>query len=986
MLSRLVRVASLIVLTLLATTITARGLSAQTGTITGQVTSQSTAGPLQNVQVSIQELNVGSLTSGNGRYLLIAVPVGVHEVTVTSIGYGVQTVQVTVQAEQTAVADFELEIVALNLDEIVVTGTGAPTQRRRLGATIASVSSEELATAPITNIADALIGRLPGARGLISGGQTGAGSQIVLRGTASISQRQDPIIYVDGIRIDNRPEDARSVTTDRLMDINPQDIDRIEIIKGAAAATLYGTEASSGVIQIFTKRGITGAPRYSFSTDHQFLEFPRRFEDNCAYVGSSNSITCNYPYDNYEVFAYHQNYNLSVQGGTPNVGYYVSGRLMEEVNPSPNNELLNKSIRASFDFNNTDRLTSSVDVSFVDRKLITADPGWGDVFGNLMLGNPLRAGPDNPDGAYSPTKKSLVTENNQDSQNFLVNGRATYQWTNNIQSTVRVGYNFIDSRLSHFYPQGVVQSSVRGDKSLLDRRFSTTTIDFTTNWEQPLGDRMILSTTFGGQSFRETLKQDRAAVRVFGSPTLKTLSGGQEITGVSENYVEVINAGVFAQTQIGLDDRIFLTGGVRLDGNSAFGSDFGLQAYPKAGISWVVSDYDFWNVGFIDEFRLRGALGMSGLQPGAFDAQRTWNPSIDVGGGYLTPNNLGNSELKPERSTEIEAAVEAGLFGGRLGLEVVYFNQTTNDALLPIKPSAGSGFTNSQLQNLGQLKSWGLEISTNTRLIEREGLSVDLRVNPTYIKQWVSDMGGVADFRLGSRRRWQSLHEGLWPGIWIAPIADPNQPYKTTVPVDQITSINQISSNTLKNAAGGDSLVVIGIPQPNKMIDFGAVVRVGPLTIQNVFEGAAGFVQSNETLHLRMALKSNKLMAEVQKAVADPTTDPATKARLVDEYGRKHNGIISNTIFDGDYLRWAELTVAYRLPESFTSSFGSSGTTVSLGVKNVWVFSDYFNDFKLGWIDPGTRGLEANNAFLQNVDYLKTPTPRRFVLSIRTQF
>ena len=167
------------------------------GTITGQVIAQSTLEPLPNVQVSIQDLNVGSLTAGNGRYLLIAVPVGTYEVTVTSIGYGVQTAQVTVGAEETVVADFELEVVALNLDEIVVTGTGAPTQRRRLGASIASVSSEELGAAPITNIADALIGRLPGARGLISGGQTGAGSQIILRGTASISQRQDPIIYVD---------------------------------------------------------------------------------------------------------------------------------------------------------------------------------------------------------------------------------------------------------------------------------------------------------------------------------------------------------------------------------------------------------------------------------------------------------------------------------------------------------------------------------------------------------------------------------------------------------------------------------------------------------------------------------------------------------------------------------------------------------------------------------------------------------------------
>ena len=172
MLSRLLRTTSIIGLVIGTATFTAQGVSAQTGTVTGLVTSQSTSGPLQNVQVSIEALNVGSLTSGNGRYLLVAVPVGTYEVTVTSIGYGVQTRQVTVQAEQTAVADFELEIVALNLDEIVVTGTGAPTQRRRLGATISSVSSEELGSAPITNIADALSGRLPGARGLISGGQT----------------------------------------------------------------------------------------------------------------------------------------------------------------------------------------------------------------------------------------------------------------------------------------------------------------------------------------------------------------------------------------------------------------------------------------------------------------------------------------------------------------------------------------------------------------------------------------------------------------------------------------------------------------------------------------------------------------------------------------------------------------------------------------------------------------------------------------------
>jgi len=981
-----VRAVGLVGAVLLAIALAIGPVSAQTGTIAGMVTAETTGQSLSNVQVFITDLNIGSLTQGSGRYLLINVPVGTYTLGASLIGYGSQSVQVTVGAEQVVELNFELSSVALNLDEIVVTGTGAPTQRRRLGQTVVSVTSDDITAAPITSLADALVGRLPGARGLMSAGQTGAGSMIILRGSASISQRQSPLIYVDGVRIDNRSEDAQSVTTDRLMDINPQDIERVEVIKGAAAATLYGTEASSGVIQIFTKRGLTGAPRYSFSTDLQTLEFPRRFEDNCAYVTTENRVTCNYPYDNYEVFGYHQNYNLSVQGGTPAVGYYVSGRMMEEVNPSPNNELSNKSIRASFDFNNSERLSSSVDLSIVRRSLQTASPGWGDVFGNLMLGNPLRATPDNPDGAYSSTTGSLVTENFQESQNFLANAKIAYKWTDNIQSTVRFGYNFIDSRLSGFYPQGVVPSSVTGNRAVTDRRFATTTLDVTTNWEQPLTDRLLANITFGAQSFRETVASDRASVREFASPTLKTLSGGQSITGVSEGYQEVINAGLFFQAQVGLDDRLFVTGGIRLDGNSAFGSEFGLQAYPKAGLSLVVSDYDFWNVPFMDELRLRGAIGMSGLQPGAFDAQRTWNPQINASGGYLTPANLGNADLKPERSTEYEFALETGMFGGRFGLEAVYFNQTTNDALLPIRPSPGSGFTSSQLQNLGQLKSWGIEISTQTRLIQSPGFSLDLTVSPSYLKQWVSDMGDVDDFRLGSRRRWQSLYEGMWPGIWIAPIANPAQPYNTSVPVDQITSINQISSNTLKNSAGSDSLVVIGRPQPNQTIDFGAVLRIGNLTVRNIFEGARGFVQSNETLHLRMALKSNRLMADVQKAVADPTTDAALKAALVDEYGRKHNGIISNTIFDGDYLRWAEATVAYQLPDSWASSFGSSSTTVSLGVKNVMVFSDYFSDWKQGWIDPGTRGLEANNAFLQNVDYLKTPSPRRFVLSIRTQF
>jgi hypothetical protein len=261
----------------------------------------------------------------------------------------------------------------------------------------------------------------------------------------------------------------------------------------------------------------------------------------------------------------------------------------------------------------------------------------------------------------------------------------------------------------------------------------------------------------------------------------------------------------------------------------------------------------------------------------------------------------------------------------------------------------------------------------------------DLTISPSYLDQWVDDLGGIPDFRLGSRRRFQSLYEGYWPGIWIAPVVDPNEPYILSGPIESISSRSDISPNMLKAADGSDSLAVIGRPQPNFTMDVGTTLQFGAFSFSSVFEGATGFIVSNETQHLRNALGSNQLVADLDYALANPTS-AAERQPLVDEYGRKHPSVISNTIYDGDYLRWAEATLAWRVPEDWAAAFGSTSTTVSLGVRNVWVFSDYFNDFKGGWIDPGTRGLESDDAFTQNVDYLKTPPPRRFVLSIRTQF
>ena len=259
-------------------------LSAQTGTIVGTVTEASSERPLESVQVFIEGTGIGTLTNASGRFLLVNVPVGEHTVTAELVGYRSASQTVTVSAGESAVANLALTQQAIALDQIVVTGAGVATEKKRLGNTISTISTETLDNAPISNFSDLIQGREPGVVGLPASGTTGEGSQIRIRGSASLSQSNEPIVYVDGVRVDNGggfgTGDQNPVSAggqgqpSRLDDIPPDAIERVEVLKGAAAATLYGTEASNGVIQIFTKRGRQGEPRWTFQTDQAFIQTP----------------------------------------------------------------------------------------------------------------------------------------------------------------------------------------------------------------------------------------------------------------------------------------------------------------------------------------------------------------------------------------------------------------------------------------------------------------------------------------------------------------------------------------------------------------------------------------------------------------------------------------------------------------------------------------------------------------------------------------
>lgn len=229
------------------------------GTVTGTIIDASDGSPLPGVNVIVQGTTIGASTNADGRYEITNVPSGTQQIEARFLGYRSVTKDVTVENGETVELNFELSESAINLDEVVVTGTGGPVEKKKLGNSIGSIDVNKLDTAPISSFSDILQGREAGVVGLPSGGLTGEGSRIRIRGSASLSQSNEPIVIVDGVRVDRGGGFGGFVGTggggspSRLDDINPAAIERIEILKGAAAAALYGTEASNGVIQIFTK-------------------------------------------------------------------------------------------------------------------------------------------------------------------------------------------------------------------------------------------------------------------------------------------------------------------------------------------------------------------------------------------------------------------------------------------------------------------------------------------------------------------------------------------------------------------------------------------------------------------------------------------------------------------------------------------------------------------------------------------------------------
>jgi TonB-linked SusC/RagA family outer membrane protein len=749
------------------------------GTVTGRVTN-SAGQPLASAQVYLVGTGLGTLTAASGRYNVVNVPAGTYRVRVELIGNRTMEESVTVQANQSSTLDFTMREEALGLDQIVVTGTAGAARRREVGNSVAQINMARVQQ-PAANIDGLLQGRAAGLTVLPSSAMAGGGAMIRLRGNVSVTMSNQPLIYVDGVRVRsdayarNVPftgSDLRSGNdvASPLNDINPADIDRIEIIKGAAATTLYGTEAAAGVMQIFTKNGHTGRPQWTLQIDQGFARalkfgpdpseappgdsipslyrdsFPSRFAGLPNRGVSRAGGTSSYLFiDPWLRDALRQRYSISVGGGGESLRYFVSGTMSDEDGVLPNDNESRSVMRGNFSFSPLANLIFAWNSSYTKDKI--SNTAAGNNAHGLTL-NAFRR-----DRNYASNDRPEVVERMLDQEitseidHLITGGSVSWSPFANFTNKFTVGYDMAQIDNRNLRPFGFV-SAPNGIISSRRHQYEILTFDYVGNYTFTLRDDLRSTLSWGGQSVTDERRETSAYGENFPGPGRPVVSSGGTTLG-SESRQRVVNAGLFAQNVFDLKDRYFLTVGVRVDGNSAFGEDFGLQTYPKASFSWVASEED-WFPGEGTSLKLRTAVGQAGRAPGAFDAVRTWDPVGWGGQPAFYPRNVGNPALGPERTTEIEAGFDASFLNNRVTTEVTYYNRKTDQALFNVRQVPTLGFLDSQLKNVGEMTSSGIEAMVDAVVIRTP--SVEWSVGGTIYTNTgkVNSLGGATDFSIGN--------------------------------------------------------------------------------------------------------------------------------------------------------------------------------------------------------------------------------------------
>ena len=990
---------------------------AQQGTITGRVTDAATNQPIAAAQVAVVGTNQGTQTNTDGQYTLRGVGPGQVEVRVLRLGYAELRKGVNVAAGQSATLDFAMSAVAMTLNPVVTTATG---QQRRVevGNAIAQVDATALVESrAVSGMGDLLTSRAAGVL-VTPGTQTGAGTRIRIRGTSSLSLTNNPIVVIDGIRVESSTGSSSvsvgGTLPSRLNDLNPEEFETIEVIRGPSAATLYGTDAANGVIVMTTKKGTAGRPQWTYYTEQSAItdrnQYPTAWwgwrTGTTANTTSSvsNTVQCFLSQvvsgacaqDSVTSFnlvddkdatpfgvGYRQQQGLQLRGGSDVSRYFLHGEWETEdgVTKLPDFEkrfLSDRNLSLSsrqMDPGAMSRITgrSNLNISLPRNAEIQASVGYttqdiylprSDDAGTAGIAANIYGGPGfkynlNPAGdtlfgwrQFTP-RDVYQAETSQGVERMI--GSLNTNWRASDWLALRGNFgldytNRVDTQLCRFANCADTGTDRLGFKTDNRTNFFVYTVDAGATATRTLTQSLESKTTAGFQFYRNIFNRNGATGRQL-PPGATTVTAGS-VASADETTAESRTLGGFLEQSLAFRDRFFLTGAVRSDRNSAFGADFKTVFYPKLAASWLLSEEGFFpKTNWIDQLRVRSAYGASGVQPGTIDAVQFFSTSVYRGEAGDQPalvySSLGNRQLKPERSTEIEVGVDGTFFKSRVTTELTYYNKSSRDALISriLPPSIGTGAT-ARLENLGEVRNSGWEAMINAQVISRRAFAWDVSLNGSTNDNELVSLGNVPPIAGATQQQREGYPLYGWWSRRLLGYEDKDG--------NGIISYN--ANQTLSEITVSDTNEFHGYPLPKRefALTNGIELFNRALRLSAMIDYKGGHLVYNNTERIRCASRFNC------EGLINPDAPLFEQARTV--MVREHPSRSVAGFFEkGDFVRFRELSMAWTAPRSITQRiFRGRSLTTTLAARNLGIlWTDYLG------VDPeafGTTG-DAPSSF-----------------------
>lgn len=1022
----------------------------QQAAVEGTVTEAAAGASVAGATVRVEGTELGAFTSSDGSYRLTGIEPGQVTLSVSRLGFRSMQRTVTLGAGETLEVDFRLQTARISMEELVASVQAGAVQRRETGTDIGQIdmATEMETAAGSESFTDLLSGRGQNVQIVQGSGQVGVGSRVSVRSSTSLTQTNVPLVVIDGVRVSNEtrlvptdpnpdaggPIDTGGQSTSRFEDLNANDIESVEVIKGPTAATLYGSEAASGVLVITTKRGREEPAQVTLRTSQGFQrdisEYPDNYGDLTTGFGvtdpddprlegfrtAQNPVTgmvfaIDNPLEDEDSSPFQNGYQGtvagSITGGGQDAQYYGSAEYQDISGVFAANVMERIRGRANVAVQPSDAMDISISTGYVrhDLGLVDTSTRFGWVVQGV-LGTPANAFGDAPAPGEGPCLFDVLTDSETGA---CTNRNGTFvtlwedllevdqreelnRFTGSVVANVRPtdwltvnatgGIDQFDRRLLQlvpFDPQGRFGGLSRGLFTDARQESRTITGDGGATARFQLNERLTSTTSAGVQLFATQTEQTGCEGDTFSGDAITSCDGALITSGFSDK-LENVEVGAFGQQRFGWDNWLFGTVAVRWDDNSSLGERAGVIVSPSANASMVLSNAPFWNSDLFDVLRLRFAWGQASQSPDQFAADLTFVNAAAIVDGQaaqgLTASDPGNPELKEETSEEFELGFDAEFMDGRLSTSLTYYNVQTTDAIVPVPVAPSSGFPNARFVNLAAVDNEGFEAAIDARVLDWDDLDWDLRFNVSTTDPVVTDLGRDTPLFFPSADvGTTSSGSSQVFATGVAPGAYVSQVVgsATRGPDGSITDFSLAAADPRI----GSNRQVIGSPiVTNEQSLASTVTLFDNLRIFTLLDrdGGNDLLNTTEVFRSPLATASASIPTSSfsERWAFRHLESPETQAEIEQRFIRPF-------LEDGSFIRWRELTVSYALPESVVRLVSAANARVTIGGRNLATFTDFSGT------DPEANIQGGQDNFVRNVAF-EVGVPQTFFGQLSVTF